>query len=47
MVELTFRDKWCIYRKALAEAKKREAQYTEFKARQSFEDLEKELAKLN
>ena len=32
---------------ALAEAKKREAQYTEFKARQSFEDLEKEIAKLN
>jgi hypothetical protein len=32
---------------ALAEAKKREAQYTEFKARQSFEDLEKEIAKLD
>jgi len=32
---------------ALAEAKNREAQYTEFKARQSFEDLEKEIAKLN
>tara|TARA_B100000959_G_scaffold235052_1_gene253174 strand:- start:356 stop:643 length:288 start_codon:yes stop_codon:yes gene_type:complete len=32
---------------ALAEAKKKEAQYTEFKARKSFEDLEKELAKLN
>jgi len=32
---------------ALAEAKKREAQYTEFKAMQSFEDLEKEIAKLN
>ena len=32
---------------ALEEAKKREAQYTELKARQSFEDLEKEIAKLN
>ena len=32
---------------ALAEAKKKEAQYTEFKARKSFEDLEKEIAKLN
>ena len=32
---------------ALEEAKKREAQYTELKARQSFEDLEKEIAKLD
>jgi hypothetical protein len=36
-----------LRQKALEEAKKREAQFTEFKARQSFEDLEKEISKLN
>jgi hypothetical protein len=36
-----------VRQSALAEVKKREAQYTEFKARQSFEDLEKEIAKLD
>ena len=32
---------------ALSEAKKREAQFNEFKARKSFADLEKEIEKLN